>query len=717
MSLETCRKIKALMMIVMLCGAEAQKVVANACLRGANRFVTQSRSLTKMNPVAKVFNRGAALRPAPSALPFQRLTSDVFITRSRAQDTDPKTDASEPGFVGDLSRRALASMVFPIAASSPAKAAPGPWSTKQFLDNLESGNIEKVVFKADGKQLVATDTEGDSHATLIFPEQAVEITSALQKKDIPFNVGSNDEGRQSNGLLNILGNLAPTFVLAGLFFLASRRGLGGMRGPGGGMNPMNMGQSKSKIQLEPQTGVTFDDVAGAEGAKLELTEVVDFLKDPSKYAKLGAKIPKGVIMEGPPGTGKTLLAKAVAGEAGVPFVSAAASEFVEMFVGVGASRVRDLFNQAKKNAPCIIFIDEIDAIGRQRSGGGSGQGGGNDEREQTLNQILTEMDGFQGNTGVIVIAATNRADVLDNALVRPGRFDRRVPVDLPDVKGRAEILKVHTRGKPLSKDFDINVVAKRTTGFSGASLANLMNEAAIVAARNGKEEITYDEVDYAIDRITVGMQKSTGTSFPARQRLVAYHEAGHAIMGLLTPGYDMVTKVTIIPRTNGAGGFTLFTPPEERLESGMYSKKYLQSQLTVALGGRVAEEIIYGKDEITTGASNDLQQVRNIARRMVSQWGFANEAMGGAPVAWEQPEGSSITRARTSSEATEKQIDEQVKELVKCAYATTMKALKENRAFLDEMADRLIEEETLDFNQLGQMRDSYGANSVVWQCN
>merc|ERR1712151_1383879 len=329
---------------------------------------------------------------------------------------------------------------------------------------------------------------------------------------------------------------------------------------------------------------------------------------------------------------------------------------------------------------------------------------------------MGEMDGFQGNTGVIVIAATNRADILDNALVRPGRFDCRVPVDLPDVKGRSEILQVHCRGKPLSKDFDINVVAKRTTGFSGASLANLMNEAAIVAARNGQDEISYDQVDYAIDRLTVGMQKTTGTSFPARQRLVAYHEAGHAIMGLLQPNYDMVTKVTIIPRTNGAGGFTLFTPPEERLESGMYSKKYLCAQLTVALGGRVAEEIIYGKDEITTGASNDLQQVRNIARRMVAQWGFANEALGSAPVAWETPEGNTAMNARTSSEATEKAIDDQVKELVKCAYATTMKTLTENRAFLDEMADKLVEDETLDFSELVKMRDSHMADLAVWQC-
>merc|ERR1719487_3059483 len=438
-----------------------------------------------------------------------------------------------------------------------------------------------------------------------------------------------------------------------------------MGGPG---NPLGgIGQSRSKIQMEPETGVTFDDVAGAEGAKLELTEVVDFLKDPTKYSKLGAKIPKGVIMEGPPGTGKTLLARAVAGEAGVPFVSASAPEFVEMFVGVGASRVRDLFDQAKKNAPCIIFIDEIDAIGRQRAGGAGGGfgGGGNDEREQTLNQILTEMDGFQGNTGVIVIAATNRADVLDAALVRPGRFDRRVPVDLPDVKGRRDILKVHVRGKPLAEGLDLDIVAKRTTGFSGAALENLMNEAAIVAARNSRDSITYEDIDYAIDRQTVGMQKTTGMNFPARQRLVAYHEAGHAIMGLLQPDYDMVTKVTIIPRTSGAGGFTLFTPPEERLESGMYTKKYLCSQLAVALGGRVAEEIIYGKDEITTGASQDLQQVRNIARRMVTQWGFANQNMGDAPVAWEMMEGSSWNSPRTASEETEQEIDEQVKLLVK----------------------------------------------------
>merc|ERR1719327_223210 len=456
-------------------------------------------------------------------------------------------------------------------------------------------------------------------------------------------------------------------------------------GPGmGGGSPFDVGKSKSKLEMEPNTGVTFEDVAGCDESKRELVEVVDFLKNPQKFTKVGAKSPRGVLLEGPPGTGKTLLARAIAGEAGVPFTSASGSEFVEMFVGVGASRVRDLFEQAKKNAPCIVFIDEIDAIGGQRAGsqGGGMGGGGNDEREQTLNQILTEMDGFDGNSGVIVLAATNRADMLDSALVRPGRFDRRVPVDLPDVKGRREILNVHVRGKPLASELDLDIIAKRTIGFSGASLANLMNEAAIVAARNGKEEIGYEEVDYAIDRVTVGMSKTTGTAFPSRQRLVAYHEAGHAVMGLLTPDYDMVTKVTIVPHTNGAGGFTLFTPSEERLESGMYSKRYLEGQLAVALGGRVAEEIIYGVDEVTTGASNDLQQVRSIARRMVAQWGFAMEDMGEAPVAWEEPNAGPMS-IRPASVQTEAALDAEVQKIVQKAYDTCYKTLEENRALLD----------------------------------
>ena len=481
----------------------------------------------------------------------------------------------------------------------------------------------------------------------------------LSRSNVVFAVQPPTEAGAGGAIAGVLANLAfPLLIIGGLIFLQRRSG--GMGGGGGGIgNPLDIGKSKSKVQMEPDTGVSFVDVAGCDGSKMELEEVVEFLKSPGKFSALGAKIPRGVIMEGPPGTGKTLLARAVAGEAGVPFISASGSEFVEMFVGVGAARVRDLFGEAKKNAPCIVFIDEIDAVGRQRAGSGRNGGGGNDEREQTLNQILTEMDGFEGNSGVIVIAATNRADVLDAALIRPGRFDRRVPVDLPDKDGRLQILKVHSRGKPLADGVELGIVAKRTIGFSGASLANLMNEAAIVAARNRKTEIGYDDIDYSIDRLTVGMQKTTGTTFPNRQRLVAYHEAGHAVMGALTPDYDLVTKVTIIPRTNGAGGFTLFTPTEERLESGMYSKRYLEAQLAVALGGRVAEELVFGAEEITTGASNDLQQVRNIARRMVTQWGFSKDKL--APTAWEMPEGAAWYGQKAASEATEKRIDSEVR--------------------------------------------------------
>jgi cell division protease FtsH len=440
-------------------------------------------------------------------------------------------------------------------------------------------------------------------------------------------------------------------------------------------------------------------------------EIVEFLKNPSVYTALGAKIPRGAVMEGPPGTGKTLLARAVAGEAGVPFISASGSEFVEMFVGVGASRVRDLFGQAKKNAPCIIFIDEIDAVGRQRAGGGGGMGGGNDEREQTLNQILTEMDGFEGNQGIIVLAATNRADVLDAALLRPGRFDRRVPVDLPDKQGRFEILKVHVRGKPLKDDVDLDIVAKRTTGFSGASLANLMNEAAIVAARNNKTEIGYDEIDFAIDRQTVGMVKETGTSFPTRQLLVAYHEAGHAITGALTPDYDMVTKVTILPRSNGAGGFTLFTPSDERAESGMYSMRYLKSQLVVALGGRVAEELVFGKEEITTGASGDLQQVRNIARRMVAQWGYSKDKLGAT--SWEAPDGNGGFGPSAASPEVEKRIDAEVTQLCADAYKACKTMLTENRVLLDELKDLLIEKETVDYQEMQTLITKYYPNGLA----
>jgi len=605
---------------------------------------------------------------------------------------------------------ALAAAFAATISTQSAAFAAEPWAYSTLLEKTGADEISKVVFAEDGKGAVAFDQEGKDHPVQLFPGGDSELVQELRKRNVAFAVAPRPTPGAVASVLGTVGgvllNFAPLLLLIGLNLLASRgQGPGGAGGP---MGQMGIGKSKSQIQMEPNTGVTFNDVAGCDGSKQELTEVVDFLKTPAKYAALGAKIPRGAIMEGPPGTGKTLLARAVAGEAGVPFISASGSEFVELFVGVGASRVRDLFEQAKKNAPCIVFIDEIDAIGGARAGsqGGGMGGGGNDEREQTLNQILTEMDGFDGNSGVIVLAATNRADTLDAALLRPGRFDRRVPVDLPDVKGRRAILNVHVRGKPLAPELDLDIVAKRTIGFSGASLANLMNEAAIVAARNGKEEISYEEVDYAIDRVTVGMSKTTGTSFPARQRLVAYHEAGHAVMGLLTPDYDMVTKVTIVPRTNGAGGFTLFTPSEERLESGMYSKRYLEGQLAVALGGRVAEEIIYGEEEVTTGASNDLQQVRSIARRMVAQWGFAMENMGDAPVAWEDPSAGNFG-PKAASTATEVVIDAEVQKIVAAAYDKCYTTLNENKALLDVMTERLIEKETIDYDELAVMTQDH----------
>jgi len=624
-----------------------------------------------------------------------------------------RAQPAPPVMVFDGARRAQLTGALAAAASAAvsskalaAEARSTPWAYSTFLQAVQTDQVEKVSFSADGKQVLSIDKDGNRHETLILPEQSADLIKALTTHNVVFAVQPPEQPSTAGAVAGVLANLAfPLLIIGGLAFLQSRGG--GMGGPGGGMNPMSIGKSKSKIQMEPQTGVTFDDVAGCDASKFELTEVVEFLKNPSKFSALGAKIPRGVIMEGPPGTGKTLLARAVAGEAGVPFTSASGSEFVEMFVGVGASRVRDLFGEAKKNAPCIVFIDEIDAIGRQRAGGAGGGmgGGGNDEREQTLNQILTEMDGFDGNAGVIVIAATNRADVLDAALLRPGRFDRRVPVDLPDRDGRLAILKVHSRGKPLGDDVALDIVAKRTIGFSGASLANLMNEAAIVAARRDKTEISYDEIDFSIDRLTVGMQKTTGTSFPNRQRLVAYHEAGHAVMGCLTPDYDMVTKVTIIPRTNGAGGFTLFTPTEERLESGLYSKRYLKGQLAVALGGRVAEEIIYGEDEVTTGASNDLQQVRNIARRMVAQWGYAKESLGA--VSWEAPDGNGGFGPKGASPETERAIDAEVKTIVDEAYKTCKDCLTKNRGLLDELTEALLDKETVDFVELQQMVAKY----------
>lgn len=572
-----------------------------------------------------------------------------------------------------------------------------------FLKLVSADRVEKVTFSSDGTKLLGVDTDGARIKIDSLPNDP-DLLTALTSHKVDVTVLPSNEA--ASGLGDLAQSLIfPAILFAGLFFLSRRAGGGGMPGGGPG-NPMGFGKSKAQIQMIPDTGVTFEDVAGCDGAKLELEEVVDFLKQPEVYSQNGCRIPRGVILDGPPGTGKTLLAKAVAGEAGVPFISISGSEFVEMFVGVGASRVRDIFSQAKKNSPCIIFIDEIDAVGRQR---GAGFAGGNDEREQTINQILVEMDGFDGNPGIITIAATNRVDVLDQALLRPGRFDRKITVDLPDYKGRARILGVHARGKPLEPDVDLDAIARRTPGFSGAQLENLMNEAAISAARLDKSTVGWEEIDGAVDRIMVGLEKKGGTAAQVtkQKELVAYHEAGHAVVGALMPDYDQVQKITIIPRSNGAGGLTFFSPSDSRLESGMYSRQYLESQLAVALGGRLAEEIIYGEDNVTTGASNDIQQVASIAKRMVKQWGMSAKV---GPVALESPESGGPFMGRSMGQRQTQwgtkimtNVDMEVERMVNNSYLTAKKVLTENRSLLDHLAKTLTEQEVVSAEEFQMM--------------
>jgi cell division protease FtsH len=562
------------------------------------------------------------------------------------------------------------------------------WRYSKLVDAVQKNQVEKIGISADRSQARIVMPDGSRVVVNLPPDpQFIDI---LRDNKVDINIlPPSDEGFWLRALSTFL---VPIALLIGLFVLFRRA----QSGPGN--QALNFGKSRARVQMEPQTQVTFNDVAGIEQAKLELTEVVDFLKNADRFTAVGAKIPKGVLLVGPPGTGKTLLARAVAGEAGVPFFSISGSEFVEMFVGVGASRVRDLFEQAKANAPCIVFIDEIDAVGRQR---GAGLGGGNDEREQTLNQLLTEMDGFEGNTGIIIIAATNRPDVLDSALMRPGRFDRQVVVDRPDYKGRLEILNVHARGKTLGKDVDVEKIARRTPGFTGADLSNLLNEAAILAARRNLSEISMDEVNDAIDRVLAGPEKKDRVMSERRKTLVAYHEAGHALVGALMPDYDPVQKISIIPRGR-AGGLTWFTPSEEQMDSGLYSRSYLQNQMAVALGGRIAEEIIFGDEEVTTGASNDLQQVARVARQMVTRFGMSDRL---GPVALGRQQGNpflgrDIVAERDFSEETAAAIDDEVRNLVDQAYRRAKEVLVKNRKVLDIISDKLIEKETVDAEEL-----------------
>jgi cell division protease FtsH len=566
------------------------------------------------------------------------------------------------------------------------------WRYSQFLQEVEKGRVERVSLSSDRSTALVTP-KYDPNKKIVTLVNDPALINTLTNKGVDIAVlPQADEGFWFKALSSLF---FPVLLLVGLFFLL-RRAQGGP-----GSQAMNFGKSKARVQMEPQTQVTFGDVAGIDQAKLELNEVVDFLKNADRFTAIGAKIPKGVLLVGPPGTGKTLLARAVAGEAGVPFFSISGSEFVEMFVGVGASRVRDLFEQAKTNAPCIVFIDEIDAVGRQR---GAGLGGGNDEREQTLNQLLTEMDGFEGNTGIIIIAATNRPDVLDAALLRPGRFDRQVVVDRPDYAGRSEILRVHARGKTLSKDVDLDKIARRTPGFTGADLSNLLNEAAILAARRNLTEISMDEINDAIDRVLAGPEKKDRVMSEKRKTLVAYHEAGHALVGALMPDYDPVQKISIIPRGQ-AGGLTWFTPSEDRMDTGLYSRAYLENQMAVALGGRLAEEIIFGEEEVTTGASNDLQQVARVAKQMITRFGMSDRL---GPVALGRQQGNmflgrDIMSERDFSEETAAAIDEEVRKLVDTAYSRAKEVLVDNRKVLDEIAQMLIEKETVDAEELQEI--------------
>ena len=571
----------------------------------------------------------------------------------------------------------IAAFVIAIDAFSGQSANKSELSYTGFIQQVQQKKVESVTITNDHgiKGKLKNGTEFNSYAptdeTLIktLQDNGVEITAAPPE--------------QPAWWMSLLGSAIPIIILVVLFFFIMQQT------QGGGGRVMNFGKSRAKLMGEGNVKVSFKDVAGAEEAKQELEEVVEFLKDPGKFTTIGAKIPKGVLLAGPPGTGKTLLAKAVAGEAGVPFFTISGSDFVEMFVGVGASRVRDLFTQAKKNAPCIIFIDEIDAVGRQR---GAGLGGGHDEREQTLNQLLVEMDGFGANEGIITIAATNRPDILDPALLRPGRFDRQVIVGRPDLRGREAILKVHARNKPLADDVDLKTIAKKTPGFTGADLNNLLNEAALLAARLNKKVITMAEVEEASEKVSMGPERRSHIVSDKDRKLTAYHESGHAIVAHLLPHADPVHKVTIIPR-GAAGGYTMMLPTEEQ---NYKTKSQLLADIRVALGGRIAEALIL--DEISTGASGDLQSVTNTARAMVTRWGMSDEL--GPIVFGEQQEqiflGKNLGHERNYSEEIAAKIDSEIHRIVEEAYKDVTKLLSENEKFLHDMANALLEEETID---------------------
>ncbi|HZX23566.1 MAG TPA: ATP-dependent zinc metalloprotease FtsH [Woeseiaceae bacterium] len=596
--------------------------------------------------------------------------------------------------MNDLTKNIIVFVVIIVVLLSVAQGF-GPVGTQSqevpysdFLEQVRSGNVEEVVF--EGRNIHFTRDDNGRYMTYSPESDNTVLIGELMDNNVDFRA-KQQEGQGFWTQLFI--NSFPILLLIGVWVYFMRQ----MQGGGAGRGAMSFGKSKARLLGEDQVSVTFADVAGVEEAKEEVVEVVDFLKDPSKFQRLGGKIPKGVLMVGSPGTGKTLLARAIAGEAKVPFFTISGSDFVEMFVGVGASRVRDMFEQAKKHAPCIIFIDEIDAVGRHR---GAGLGGGHDEREQTLNQLLVEMDGFEGNEGIIVIAATNRPDVLDPALLRPGRFDRQVVVPLPDVRGREQILKVHMRKVPIGDDVRPNIIARGTPGFSGADLANLVNEAALFAARANRRVVGMEEFEKAKDKIMMGAERRSMVMSEDEKKLTAYHEAGHAIVGLLVPDHDPVYKVTIIPRGR-ALGVTMFLPEQDRYS---FSKQRLQSQISSLFGGRLAEELIFGADKVTTGASNDIERATEIARSMVTKWGLS-EKLG--PLTYSEDEGEvflgrSVTEHKNVSDQTAHAIDEEIRAIIDDNYQRAKQILVDNEKQLHLMAEALIKYETIDE---GQIRD------------
>ncbi|KAF2290680.1 hypothetical protein GH714_014979 [Hevea brasiliensis] len=672
----------------MLCAfSSLQMAASSACIVGNNGLSTHN---TKKKLNKEVYGKHLFV---PSRFQLLGKTSKAILIKA---SLDQRHQQGGRGFLKNEGRRGFlkqllgnAGLIAPtLLGSGKAYAddqgvSSSRMSYSRFLEYLDKDRVRKVDLFENGTIAIVEAVSPElgnrvQRVRVQLPGLSQELLQKFREKNIDF-AAHNAQEDSGSLLFNLIGNLAFPLILIGGLFLLSRRSSGGMGGPGGPGFPLAFGQSKAKFQMEPNTGVTFDDVAGVDEAKQDFMEVVEFLKKPERFTAVGARIPKGVLLVGPPGTGKTLLAKAIAGEAGVPFFSISGSEFVEMFVGVGASRVRDLFKKAKENAPCIVFVDEIDAVGRQR---GTGIGGGNDEREQTLNQLLTEMDGFEGNTGIIVIAATNRADILDSALLRPGRYRR----------GRTEILKVHASNKKFDADVSLDVIAMRTPGFSGADLANLLNEAAILAGRRGKTAISSKEIDDSIDRIVAGMEGTVMTDGKSKS-LVAYHEVGHAICGTLTPGHDPVQKVTLIPRGQ-ARGLTWFIPADDPT---LISKQQLFARIVGGLGGRAAEEVIFGEPEVTTGAAWYLQQITGLAKQMVTTFGMSEIGP------WSLMDSSTqsadvIMRmmARNSmSEKLAEDIDAAVKRLSDGAYEIALGHIRNNREAIDKIVEVLLEKETM----------------------